>query len=51
VVLLENNVAVEVIDKIKRDLKKELMSGKVSRKGVEDLIISTLRQSISNYLM
>jgi len=46
VVLLENNVAVEVIDKIKRDLKKELMSGKVSRKGVEELIISTLRQSI-----
>jgi len=46
VVLLENNVAVEVIDKIKRDLKKELMSGKVSRKGVEELIIATLRQSI-----
>jgi fused signal recognition particle receptor len=46
VVLLENNVAVEVIDKIKRDLKKELMNGKVSRKGVEELILSTLRQSI-----
>ncbi|MGV8171815.1 MAG: signal recognition particle-docking protein FtsY [Candidatus Woesearchaeota archaeon] len=46
VVLLENNVAVEVIDKIKRDLKKELMSGKVSRKGIEELIISTLKQSI-----
>jgi fused signal recognition particle receptor len=46
VVLLENNVAVEVIDKIKRDLKKELMAGKISRKGVEDLIMSTLRQSI-----
>jgi len=47
VVLLENNVAVEVIDKIKRDLKKELMNGKVSRKGVDELILSTLRQSIS----
>ncbi len=47
VVLLENNVAVEVIDKIKRDLKKELMNGKVSRRGVEDLILSTLRQSIT----
>jgi fused signal recognition particle receptor len=46
VVLLENNVAVEVIDKIKRDLKKELMAGKVSRKGVDELIMSTLRQSI-----
>jgi len=47
VILLENNVAVEVIDKIKRDLKKELISGKVSRKGVEDLIMSTLKQSIT----
>jgi len=47
VVLLENNVAVEVIDKIKRDLKKELMTGKVSRKGVEELILSTLKQSIT----
>jgi len=47
IVLLENNVAVEVIDKIKRDLKRELMTGKVSRKGVEDLILSTLRQSIT----
>jgi len=46
VVLLENNVAVEVIDKIKRDLKKELMNGKVSRKGVEEMVLSTLRQSI-----
>lgn len=46
VVLLENNVAVEVIEKIKRDLKKELMAGKVSRKGVDELIASTLRQSI-----
>jgi len=47
VVLLENNVALEVIDKIKRDLKKELMTGKVSRKAVDELIISTLKQSIT----
>jgi len=46
VVMLENNVAVEVIEKIKRDLKKELMNGKVSRKGVEELILSTLKQSV-----
>ncbi len=46
VVLLENNVAVEVIDKIKRDLKKELMTGKVSRSSVEQLVLSTLKQSI-----
>lgn len=46
VALLENGVAIEVIDKIKRDLKKELMAGKVSRTGVEELIISTLKKSI-----
>jgi fused signal recognition particle receptor len=45
--MLENNVAVEVIEKIKTDLKKELMSGKVARKGVEELIASTLKKSIT----
>ncbi len=46
VVLLENNVAVEVIDKIKSDMKKELMSGKVSRKAVDEIIVATLKNSI-----
>ena len=46
VVLLENNVAVEVIDKIKSDMKKELISGKVSRKAVDEIIINTLKNSI-----
>ncbi len=46
VVMLENNVAVEVIDKIKKDLKEELTKGKVSRKGVEEMIMSTLKTSI-----
>lgn len=46
VVMLENNVAVEVIDKIKADMKKELMAGKMTRKGVEEVIVSTLRNSI-----
>jgi fused signal recognition particle receptor len=46
VVLLENNIAVEVIDKIKSDMKQELMNGKISRKGVEELILSTLKKSI-----
>ena len=46
VVLLENNVAVEVIDKIKKDLKTELMKDKIYRKGVEELILDTLRKSI-----
>ena len=46
VVMLENNVAVEVIDKIKADMKKELMAGKMTRRGVEEVILSTLRNSI-----
>lgn len=46
VVMLENNVAVEVIDKIKADMKKELMAGKMTRKGVDEVIVSTLRNSI-----
>lgn len=46
VVLLESNVAVEVIDKIKTNMKKELMAGKMTRKGVDEVIVSTLRNSI-----
>lgn len=46
VAMLENNVAVEVIEKIKADLKIELTSGKVSRMGLDDMIASRLRQSI-----
>ncbi|HIH32515.1 TPA: signal recognition particle-docking protein FtsY [Candidatus Woesearchaeota archaeon] len=46
VVMLENNVAVEVIEKIKNDMKKELMSGKINRKGVEELILKRLKDSI-----
>ncbi len=50
VTLLENNVAVEVIEKLKDDLKKELTSGKVSRLGVEDLILLTLKKSVEEVL-
>jgi fused signal recognition particle receptor len=48
VVLLENNVAVEVIDKIKADLKADLTTGKISRKGVEELIEDSLRDSVKS---
>jgi fused signal recognition particle receptor len=44
--MLENNVAVDVIEKIKADLRDELTSGKVSRMGIEDMITSRLRQSV-----
>lgn len=48
VVMLENSVAVEVIEKIKEDLRKELTSQKVSRKKVEDIILDTLKKSIKD---
>jgi len=48
VVLMENNVAVEVIDKIKSDLRAELTTGKVSRKGIEGLVEDSLRESIES---
>ena len=48
--LLENNVAVEVIHKIKEDLKKELMSDKVSRKNVEQIIQDSLKESLTEIL-
>ncbi|RMF06064.1 signal recognition particle-docking protein FtsY [Candidatus Woesearchaeota archaeon] len=47
VVLLENNVAVEVIDKIKQDLKEKLVNTKVIRGKISEVITSTLRDSIS----
>ena len=50
VALLENNVAMEVIGKIKSDLKDKLTSGKISRKGVEEVIKGSLRKSIEEVL-
>jgi fused signal recognition particle receptor len=50
VTLLENNVALEVIEKLKADLKQALTSGKVSRLGVEELILLSLRRSVEEVL-
>ncbi|MBW2999677.1 signal recognition particle receptor subunit alpha, partial [Candidatus Woesearchaeota archaeon] len=47
VILLENNVAVEVIEKIKEDLKNELVNTKVFRGKIFDVIEETLKKSIS----
>lgn len=44
--LLENNVAVEVIEKIKTDLKKQLVDKPISRGKVEKTIAETLHKSI-----
>ncbi|MEK6853697.1 MAG: signal recognition particle-docking protein FtsY [Nanoarchaeota archaeon] len=46
VTLLENNVAVEVIDRIKADLKESLVETPIQRGKVEDAIRKALRSSI-----
>jgi len=46
-VLLENNVAVEVIDKIKSDLKESIVDKPIHRGKVEETVISSLKSSIS----
>ena len=44
--LMENNVAVEVIEKIKNDLKEQLVEKPIRRTKVENTIQDTLRSSI-----
>lgn len=46
VILLENNVAVEVIELIKENLKKDLVDKKILRGKINDIILSSLRDSI-----
>jgi len=48
VVMLENNVAVEVIEKIKDDLRQALTTGKVSRKGIEEMVHDALKESVES---
>ncbi len=50
IVLLENNVAVEVIDKIKEDLNKSLVERQIKRGEVEKEIKESLKESISKIL-
>ena len=48
VALLENNVASEVVDKIKDDLKKALVETKIDRGRIEETISETLNQSLED---
>ncbi|HME87396.1 MAG TPA: signal recognition particle-docking protein FtsY [Candidatus Nanoarchaeia archaeon] len=50
IILLENNVAVEVIEKIKNDMKESLVKGKISRFDVDKTILATLKKSIDDIL-
>lgn len=47
-ILLENNVALEVVEKIKEDLKKDLTSKPIKRDKVEEEIKNSLRKSIES---
>lgn len=49
-VLLESDVAMPVIDKIKEDVKKELEKQKIGR-NVRDIVEKTLKKSISDVLV
>lgn len=46
--MLENNVAFEVIEKIKADLKQDLVEKPIARGSVEDAVVSSLRDSIGS---
>ncbi len=48
--LLENNVAVEVIEKLKEDLKTNLVDKNIKRTEVEKTIINTVKESIDEIL-
>lgn len=49
--LLENNVAVEVVEKIKKDLKASLVDKPVLRGKVEQVIAESLRASVDGLFM
>lgn len=49
--LMENNVAVEVIEKIKSDLKEGIVEKPIRRTKVEETIQETLKASIANLFL
>ena len=46
--LLENNVALDVIDKIKKDLKEDLVDKLIKRDEVSSKVLDSLRESIES---
>jgi len=51
IILLENNVALEVVDKIKENLINSLVGQEVKPKELKEKIISALKESIENILI
>ncbi len=50
VAMLENNVAVSVIEKIKKDLKTQLVDQKIDRFKIDETITEALKKSLSEIL-
>ena len=50
-ILLENNVALEVVDKIQEDLTKNLVGIESKKDKIQETILETLNQSISSVLI
>ena len=48
--LLENNVAVEVIERIKQDLREELTTGRTARGNLEERILRRLEETLRDVL-
>ncbi len=48
--LLENNVALEAVDKIREDLKKSLVGEEIKKGSIEEKVKSSLRSSIESIL-
>ncbi|MFH1849745.1 MAG: signal recognition particle-docking protein FtsY [archaeon] len=48
--LMENNVAVEVVDKIKEDLKASLVDRPIARRDIPGAIAKSLKQSIASLI-
>lgn len=48
--LMENNVALEVVDKIRADLKTEIVDKPIKRDEVEAVVLNALKDSISGLL-
>ena len=49
--LLENNVALEAVDAIKKQLKAELVGKEIKKDSLEEKIKEALRKSVDNILI
>jgi fused signal recognition particle receptor len=49
--LLESNVALEVVEKIKKDLKEKLVGKEIKKDKIEEEIQSSLKEAINNLLI